>query len=67
MEKLHGIVVPMVTPLNVDGSLDFKAAENLVEHLISGGVHGIFTLGTTGEAQSLIINSPFNKYSDEET
>lgn len=43
----------MVTPLNSDGSLDFKAADKLVEHLIEGGVHGIFTLGTTGEAQSL--------------
>ena len=53
MEKLHGIVVPMVTPLNSDGSLDFKATEILVEHLISGGVHGIFVLGTTGEAQGL--------------
>ena len=53
MEKLHGIVVPMVTPLNSDGTLDFKAAEKLVEHLISGGVHGIFSLGTTGESQSL--------------
>lgn len=53
MEKLHGIIVPMVTPLNVDGSLDFKATETLVEHLIAGGVHGIFVLGTTGEAQGL--------------
>ena len=43
----------MVTPLNSDGSLDFKATEILVEHLISGGVHGIFVLGTTGEAQGL--------------
>lgn len=53
MEKLHGIVVPMVTPLNADGSLDFKATEKLVEHLVAGGVHGIFALGTTGEAQGL--------------
>lgn len=43
----------MVTPLNSDGTLDFKATEKLVEHLISGGVHGIFSLGTTGESQSL--------------
>ena len=27
--------------------------ERLVEHLIRGGVHGIFALGTTGEAPSL--------------
>ena len=53
MEKLHGIVVPMVTPLTLNAEIDYKATEKLVEHLISGGVHGIFVLGTTGEAQSL--------------
>lgn len=53
MEKLHGIIVPMVTPLKADGTLDFESTEKLVEHLISGGVHGIFTLGTTGESQGL--------------
>lgn len=53
MKKLHGIVVPMVTPLTFNAEIDYKATEKLVEHLISGGVHGIFVLGTTGEAQSL--------------
>ena len=53
MEKLHGIVVPIVTPLTPDAEIDYPATEKLVEHLIAGGVHGIFALGTTGEAQSL--------------
>ena len=53
MKKLHGIVVPMVTPLTFNAEIDYKATEKLIEHLISGGVHGIFVLGTTGEAQSL--------------
>ena len=53
MEKLHGIVVPIVTPLTPNAEIDYPAAEKLVEHLIAGGVHGIFALGTTGEAQSL--------------
>ena len=53
MKRLHGIVVPMVTPLTFNAEIDYKATEKLVEHLISGGVHGIFVLGTTGEAQSL--------------
>ena len=55
MKKLHGIVVPMVTPLTFNAEIDYKATEKLVEHLISGGVHGIFVLGTTGEAQSLSV------------
>ena len=53
MKKLNGIVVPMVTPLTFNAEIDYKATEKLIEHLISGGVHGIFVLGTTGEAQSL--------------
>lgn len=53
MKKLKGIIVPMVTPLNEDNSIDFAATDKLVEHLYRGGVHGIFVLGTTGEAQSL--------------
>lgn len=43
----------MVTPLNADGGLDEKGLEKLIEHLITGGVHGIFLLGTNGEAPSL--------------
>lgn len=55
MKKLHGIVVPMVTPLTLNAEIDYKSTEKLVEHLISGGVYGIFALGTTGEAQSLSV------------
>ena len=51
--KLRGIIPPMVTPLKADGSLDEEGLKNLIEHLISGGVHGIFLLGTNGEATSL--------------
>lgn len=43
----------MITPLNADGSLDSSSVEKLIEHLISGGVHGIFILGTTGEFSGL--------------
>lgn len=50
---LKGIIPPMVTPLTAEGELDVKGLERLIEHLISGGVHGIFLLGSTGEAPSL--------------
>jgi 4-hydroxy-tetrahydrodipicolinate synthase len=49
-----GIIPPMVTPLLSDNlSLDIEGVQHLVEHLVSGGVHGIFILGTTGESTSL--------------
>ena len=43
----------MVTPLDQDLNLDKEGLERLIEHLIAGGVHGIFILGTTGEAPNL--------------
>lgn len=53
MESISGIVPPMVTPLKSNDELDLEGLENLIEHLISGGVHGLFILGTTGEGVSL--------------
>src|SRR3984957_7736285 len=50
---LRGVITAMVKPLDQDLNLDEKGLERLVEHLISGGVHGIFILGTTGEAPNL--------------
>jgi dihydrodipicolinate synthase/N-acetylneuraminate lyase len=50
---LHGIIPPMVTPLRDRDKLDVAGMEKLVEHILSGGVNGIFILGTTGEGPSL--------------
>lgn len=52
---LHGIVTAMVTPLIDQTTLDRAGLERLIEHLIGGGVHGIFPLGTTGEGVALPI------------
>ncbi len=48
-----GVVVPMVTPVTRNGQLDEPAVRRVIVHLIDGGVHGIFVLGTTGEAASV--------------
>jgi len=50
---LRGIVPPMVTPLLDRDVLDVAGLERLVEHILAGSVHGLFILGTTGEAPSL--------------
>ena len=50
---LKGIIPPMITPLTEKGDLDKVGLAKLVEHLIGGGVHGLFILGTNGEAPSL--------------
>jgi dihydrodipicolinate synthase/N-acetylneuraminate lyase len=51
--KIHGIIPPLVTPLKADETLDLDAATRLIEHVITGGVHGLFILGTTGEGPNL--------------
>ena len=52
-KPLCGIIPPLVTPLKDNETLDIESLERLIEHLIAGGVHGLFILGTTGEEQSL--------------
>lgn len=51
--RFSGVVVPLATPLAAVDTLDVAGLERLVEHVIDGGVHGIFVLGTTGEGPSL--------------
>ncbi len=51
--RLHGIVPPLVTPLSARDALDRAGLQRLLEHVIAGGVAGVFILGTTGEAPSL--------------
>lgn len=50
---LRGIIPPIVTPLISDTELDIQGLKNLLTHLLDGGVHGVFLLGTTGEAPNL--------------
>jgi dihydrodipicolinate synthase/N-acetylneuraminate lyase len=50
---LRGIIPPMITPLLDRDTLDVPGLERLIEHILGGGVHGLFILGTTGEAPSL--------------
>ena len=50
---LKGIIPPVITPLINNNTLDVDGLKRLIEHLINGGVHGLFLLGTNGEAPSL--------------
>ena len=50
---LRGIIPPMVTPLADRDTLDRPGLARLVEHILSGGVDGLFLLGTSGEGPSL--------------
>jgi 4-hydroxy-tetrahydrodipicolinate synthase len=51
--KYRGVVVPMITPFTADGTIDDAGVRRVVDHLIAGGVSGVFVLGTTGESASI--------------
>ena len=48
-----GIIPAMVTPLDDQGHINEGALRKLTNHLIDGGVHGLFPVGSQGEFFSL--------------
>jgi len=53
MEQLRGTGVALVTPFKKDESIDWNALEKVIDHVISGGVDYVVSLGTTGETPTL--------------
>jgi 4-hydroxy-tetrahydrodipicolinate synthase len=53
LKKFRGVVPPLVTPVTPGGSLDEPAVGRIIDHLVAGGVDGVFILGTTGESASV--------------
>lgn len=47
--KLEGIIPPVVTPLTPDHQIDEVSLRKVIRHLLAGGVHGLFLLGSTSE------------------
>ncbi len=52
-QPLQGVIPPMITPLTERDTIDEAGTERLLNHVIAGGVAGVFILGSTGEAPSL--------------
>jgi len=48
-KSIHGVIVPLITPVNDNENVQWPDLETLVEHVIEGGVDAIFAMGTTGE------------------
>lgn len=53
--ELRGVIPPIVTPFTEAGDIDYKSLGKLTEHLVSGRVHGIFCLGSSGECAALTL------------
>lgn len=50
---LKGVVPPVCTPFTADYQVDESSLRRLINHLIDGGVHGLFILGSTSEVAYL--------------
>lgn len=53
MDKIKGAGVALVTPFNEDKSVDYRGLENLLNHVIDGGIDYLVLMGTTGESVTL--------------
>lgn len=49
----HGVIPALVTPLDESGNLLEPNLRTLLDHVIDGGVHGVFVLGSSGEIYGL--------------
>ncbi|PKQ61594.1 4-hydroxy-tetrahydrodipicolinate synthase [Labilibaculum filiforme] len=49
----QGSIVAIVTPFNIDGSIDYTAFDNLIDFHLNNETDGIVVCGTTGEAATL--------------
>lgn len=47
--SLKGIIPPVVTPYTHDHRIDQASLRKVIRHLLAGGVHGLFLLGSTSE------------------
>lgn len=54
MEKIyHGIIPPIITPVDEHENIDEDGFRALIEHCVEGGLHGIFVAGSNGECMQL--------------
>ena len=49
----RGSMVALVTPMHVDGSVDYKSLASLVEFHVENDTSAIVSMGTTGESATL--------------
>lgn len=56
---ISGSIVALVTPMTVDGAVDYPALTSLVEWHIESGTNAIVAVGTTGESPTLDVDEHF--------
>ena len=56
----QGSIVALVTPMNLDGSIDYEGYLKLLDFHIANGSDGVVVVGTTGEAPTIDFNEHVN-------
>lgn len=59
-QKFRGTGVALVTPFLNDGAIDWNGLEKLIDHVITGGVEYLVSMGTTGESATLSRDERFS-------
>ena len=49
LEDLKGVIPPIVTPVDENENVDVDGLKRVIDHVLDGGVHGIFVMGSNGE------------------
>jgi 4-hydroxy-tetrahydrodipicolinate synthase len=57
--KFEGIYTPVVTPYDDGGVVNFDALAEVIESLVSAGVHGLISGGSTGENYTQTVDERF--------
>ena len=49
MKHMHGVVIPIITPLTAEDTIDTESLKSLTGYLIKNGVDCLYPCGSTGE------------------
>ena len=49
-KRMRGVVIPTITPMMPDGTVDEQSVENFTEYLIQAGANCLYPNGTNGES-----------------
>jgi len=55
-KRFKGVFPAVITTFDRDGKVDEKRTGDFIDHVVERGVHGIYLLGTNGEAPLLTFN-----------
>ena len=56
MKKLNGIFPALITPMNIDGSVNYEMSGKLISNLQERGVAGFYVGGSTAESYLLSMD-----------